>query len=271
MPYLVNGAGLGLRRDFLRPLRTEAAVADFIEVAPENWIGVGGALGHALEQASERYPLLCHGLCLSLGGPDPLDWQFLSQAKAFFKRHQVRLYSEHLSYSSVAGHLYDLLPIPFTSAAVSYLIQRIQQVQDFLGQQIAIENVSYYAAPGAEMSEIEFLLQILQGADCQLLLDVNNLYVNSINHDYRAEDFLQQIPPERIAYAHIAGHLPQHQRLLVDTHGTPVSPAVWALLEQVYQQFGPLPTLLERDFNLPPLTELYDEVRQIQARQQEYR
>lgn len=232
----------------------------FMEVAPENWINVGGRYGRQFREYTERFPFLCHGLSLSIGAPAPLDWEFLGQVKNFLAQHQVLAYSEHLSYCSDEGHLYDLLPIPFTEAAVRYVARRIGQVQDFLGQPLIIENVSYYATPAGHMSEIDFLRAVLEEADCGLLLDINNIYVNSINHGYDAEDFLRAIPGERIAYGHVAGHFVEAEDLRVDTHGADVIDPVWALLAKAYELFGVFPTLLERDFNFPEAPALLAEV-----------
>lgn len=257
----VHGAGLGLRRSMLSSLTDQAAQSiDFWEIAPENWIGVGGRYGQQLHALTEKFPFICHGLSLSIGGPSPLDEAFLQRLKRFLKEHRIRYYSEHLSYCSDDGHLYDLMPIPFTEEAVHYVANRIRRVQDMLEQRIAMENVSYYAAPGKQMEEINFLTAVLQEADCDLLLDVNNIYVNSINHRYDAEAFLQRLPAERIRYIHIAGHYQEAEDLIVDTHGADVIDPVWQLLEKAYHHFGVVPTLLERDFNLPPLTELLHEV-----------
>ena len=157
------------------------------------------------------------------------------------------------------------MPIPFTSEAVEYVARRIRRVQDILEQRIAIENVSYYAAPGKEMAEIDFLNAVLEAADCELLLDINNIYVNSVNHGYDAEAFLAAIPGDRIAYAHIAGHYVEAEDLIVDTHGADVIDPVWHLLEKAYQLYDVFPTLLERDFNIPSLPELSDEVQMIRS------
>jgi uncharacterized protein (UPF0276 family) len=184
----------------------------------------------------------------------------LHKLKRFMREHDVPIYSEHLSYCSDDGHLYDLMPIPFTEEAVHYVAERIRRVQDILEQPIAMENVSYYAAPGKQMEEIDFLNAVLEEADCELLLDVNNIYVNSINHRYDAEEFLKALPAERIAYIHVAGHYNEADDLIVDTHGADVIDPVWKLLEKAYAQFGIVPTLLERDFNIPPLPELLGEV-----------
>lgn len=264
--YPVHGAGLGLRRTLLGPLADRPSIpVNFFEVAPENWIGVGGRYGKQFRAFTERYPFVTHGLSLSLGGPTPLDETFLHRLKRFLDAHGIATYTEHLSYCSDDGHLYDLMPIPFTAEAVHYVAARIRRAQDILERRIAVENVSYYAAPGQEMAEIDFLNAVLAEADCDLLLDVNNVYVNSVNHGYDARDFLARIPGERIAYLHIAGHYVEAEDLLVDTHGAAVIDPVWALLDETYTRFGVIPTLLERDFNIPPLPELLAEVAQIAA------
>ena len=262
--YPVNGAGLGLRRALLGPLAS-ATTADvqFMEVAPENWINVGGRYGKAFREYTERFPFVLHGLSLSIGSPAPLDWDLLRQIKAFMSEHSILSYTEHLSYCSDSGHLYDLMPIPFTLEAVDYVADRISQVQDFLGQRIALENASYYAAPGQDMSEIEFTAAVLEKADCGLLLDVNNIYVNSINHQYDAREFMASLPGHRVVYGHIAGHYNEAEDLKVDTHGADVIDPVWDLLDLAYKQFGVFPTLLERDFNIPPVDKLLLEVERI--------
>ena len=264
-------AGLGLRRAIMDPLQAAAPGGfDFLEAAPENWIGVGGRYKRGLDALLERCPLVCHGLSLSLGGPDPLDEPFLHRLRRFLEAHRVPLYSEHLSYCSDDGHLYDLMPIPFTAEAVHHVAGRIRRTQDILGRRIAVENVSYYAAPGREMSELEFLLAVLERADCGLLMDVNNIHVNSINHRYDAEAFLNALPRERIAYAHVAGHYVEAEDLRVDTHGADVSDPVWDLLDKAYLRFGVFPTVLERDFNIPPLEDLLREVAIIEKLQKRY-
>ena len=270
--FPVHGAGLGLRRSFMQELATEefSDFPDFLEIAPENWMGMGGRYGRSLRQFTERYPFVCHGLSLSIGGPMPLDAQFLKDMRLFLDAHQIRLYSEHLSYTTDNGHLYDLLPIPFTLEAAKYVAGRVQQVQDVLGRRIALENVSYYAAPGQEMSELDFLIEVLQRADCDLLLDVNNIFVNSINHDYDANAFLDAVPAERVSYIHIAGHYEEAPDLRVDTHGADVIPEVWQLLDRAYQRIGVVPTLLERDFNIPAVPLLLQEMGRIRQHQQSF-
>jgi uncharacterized protein (UPF0276 family) len=269
--YPVEGAGLGLRRALLGPLRSYGTgPVGFMEIAPENWMNVGGRYGAALREFTSRLPFVCHGLSLSLGGPSPLDETFLHRLRQFLDQHEIRCYSEHLSYCTDDGHLYDLMPIPFTSEAVHHVAGRIKRVQEILGRRIAIENVSYYAAPGAELSELEFINAVLDEADCDLLLDVNNIYVNSINHGYDAMAFLRGLPGQRVAYGHIAGHYKEAADLLVDTHGAEVIPDVWEILEAAYRAFGVFPTLLERDFNLPPIEELMSEVEHITTLQKKW-
>jgi uncharacterized protein (UPF0276 family) len=271
-PRPIDGAGLGLRRALLGPLQDASssgpgAPIDFFEIAPENWIGVGGQLGRTLRAFTERHPFVCHGLSLSLGGQDPLDETLLAKIRRLLDTHGIAIYSEHLSYCADEGHLYDLMPIPFTDEAVHHVAGRIRKTQDILGQRIAVENVSYYAAPGQALREIDFVNAVLAEADCDLLLDVNNIYVNSINHAYDADAFLDALPGERIAYIHVAGHYDEAPDLKVDTHGAPVIDPVWRLLERAYARFGVRPTLIERDFNFPPLAELVAEVAHAQTLQ----
>lgn len=263
--YPVHGAGLGLRRDVIDEMKQITTdQVSFMEVAPENWIGVGGAYGKKFREFTEKFDFMLHGLSLSIGSPAPLDEKLVKQIGKLMKQHGIKFYSEHLTYCSDDGHLYDLLPIPFTEEAVHYVAERIKRVQDILGQQIAMENASYYTpAPGKEMEEIDFIKAVLEEADCALLLDINNIYVNSVNHHYDPVEFLKALPAERIAYSHIAGHYNEADDLIVDTHGADVIETVWDLLDKAYEHFGVFPTLLERDFNIPPIPELLLEVDQI--------
>jgi len=264
--YPVHGTGLGLRRSFIASAADQLpSQVHFMEVAPENWIDVGGRFGHQFESIVDKIPFVCHGLSLNLGGSAPLDEPFLRRVRQFLESNKIRCYSEHLSYCADEGHLYDLMPMPFTNEAIQYVSDRIKQTQDIIGQRMAIENVSYYAAPGQKMPETEFINAVLEEADCDLLLDINNIYVNSINHRYDAEGYMKSLPGERIAYAHIAGHYNEAEDLRVDTHGADVIDPVWDLLEKSYEHFGVFPTLLERDFNIPSLEGLMTEVNKIQS------
>ncbi|MGE0860542.1 MAG: DUF692 domain-containing protein [Gammaproteobacteria bacterium] len=263
-PGAVAGAGLGLRRvHFDALLAGMPAAVDFMEVAPENWLDVGGRGGRQFRAIAERVPLVCHGLALDLGGQRPLDRAFLARLRRFLDDLGVRAFSEHLSYCADHAHLYDLLPLPFTEETVRHVAARIRAVQDALGRRIAVENVSYYAAPDTGMSELEFLNAVLEDADCALHFDVNNVYVNSINHGYDARAFIAGVPGERIAWGHVAGHHREAVDLCVDSHGAPVCDPVWELLDLAYSQHGVFPTLLERDFDVPALEVLLNEVETI--------
>ena len=240
---------------------------DFFEVAPENWIGVGGRLGDAFAAIAGERPLACHGLLLDLGGPDALDFDFLARLRAFLDRHEVVVYGDHLTFSGAGGLLYELLPIPFTQEAVHHVAARIRVVQDFLGRRIAIENASYYLQLAQDLDEATFINAVLEESDCDLLLDINNVYVNSVNQDYDPHAFVCALSAERIAYAHIAGHAHEAEDLIVDTHGADVIDPVWSLLEHAYAQFGVFPTLLERDENIPSLAAVMVEVERIRRAQ----
>lgn len=296
---MLQGAGLGYRRDladdFLN-LSSNNAI-QFMEVAPENWVKMGGSARYKFDQAAERYPLAVHGLSLSLGGQAPLDRELLKNTKALMTQYNSTFFSEHLSYCECEGHLYDLLPMPFTEEAVKHVAQRIRYVQDFLGLQISLENTSYYLhSPTSTMNEVDFLNAIAQEADCGIHLDVNNIYVNGVNHGLLDPYvFLEQVDVKRVNYIHIAGHDEEHSaaqvvedlegesfnkikgayrhlpELLIDTHGEAVKGTVWDLLEYAYQRLPVIPpTLLERDFNFPPFAELYAEVEHIAQLQQKY-
>jgi uncharacterized protein len=272
----IRGTGLGLKRELIPQIQAAygsslIASIDFLEIAPENWIAAGGKSAKQLDWFVEHFPLACHGLSLSLGGPDPLNEVFLKRVKQFLETYQIPLYTEHLSYCSDGGYLYDLLPIPFTEEAVHYVAERIRRTQDILGRRIAVENASFYvAAPISQMDELTFLRAVLEEADCWLHLDINNIYVNSVNFGFDPHAFLHGIPGERIVYAHMAGHDQEAKDLIIDTHGQDVIAPVWALLQEAYTLFGAFPTLLERDVNIPALNILMQEVDKIATMQQPY-
>jgi uncharacterized protein (UPF0276 family) len=266
-----SGVGLGLRREMMAELITDIPQAvDFWEVAPENWIPLGGKYEQQLRTFTDSCQFVTHGLSLSIGGPEPLDINFIKDVKQFLDQHNITHYSEHLSYCSGKGHLYDLMPIPFTEEAVNYVSQRVKIVQDILERPLVLENVSYYASFTPAMTEQEFTLAVLEQADCLMLLDVNNIYVNSINHHYDAHEFLAAMPTSRILYGHIAGHFDEADDLKVDTHGSDVIQPVWDLLDSAYALHGVFPTLLERDFNIPAISELLREVEKIRTIQQKH-
>jgi len=257
--------GLGLRRDIIEEfLDREVIQPDFIEFAPENWIGMGGYWGKKIRRAVEKYPVTCHGLSLSLGSPEELDYRFMKELKSFLDNNRVEIFSEHLSYTKCANaHLYDLLPIPFREDAVKHVAQRIREAQDFLERPIAIENVSYYTAVAAEMDEATFISSIVEESGCQLLLDVNNVYVNSFNHGYDAKEFIRRMPLDKVAYIHMAGHEKVSPDLIIDTHGEAIIDPVYELFDYTASLMEPVPVLLERDFNFPAAADLQREMNQL--------
>lgn len=262
----ISGVGLGFRRDLAESLLSQDALNPrFVELAPENWMNIGGKWGKTLKAVTEKYPITCHGLSLSLGSPEPLDWEFLKQVKDFLSVYNVQLYSEHLSFNKCDNaHLYDLLPIPFCEEAVKHVSDRIREVQDFLGQQIAVENISYYTPIAPTLDEAEFISAVVKESGCLLLLDVNNVYVNSFNHNYDARKFLKALPLEKIAYIHMAGHEKRGEDLIIDTHGRPIIEPVFDLFDWTLQYVREVPVLLERDFNFPEAVELSDEMLRLQ-------
>ena len=265
-------AGLGFRRELI-PALQQGVPSDvrFFEIAPENWAGMGGRSAHTLRSFTERVPFVCHGLSLSLGGPGALDEALLRRTRDFMRMHGITLFTEHLSWCADDSHLYDLLPIPMTEDAVRYTAERIARAQDILGMRIGVENAStYIAPPGSDMNEPEFIRAVVERADCWLHLDVNNIYVNSCNFGFDPHEYLQQLPLERTCYVHVAGHCVEDDGLVVDTHGNDVIDPVWQLLREAYAQMDHVvPTCLERDFNIPDLAILTQEVAQIVRLQQE--
>ncbi len=261
-PELFEQAGLGLRRDLVPELldRGDDGLG-FIELAPENWMNIGGKWRKALRALTEKYTVTSHGLSLSLGSPDKLDFEFLGRIKEFLREFNIVLYSEHLSYTKCDNaHLYELLPIPFREDAVKHVAERIRTVQDFLGERIAIENVSYYTPVAPELDEATFVKAIVEEADCDLLLDVNNVFVNAENHKYDAHNFINSLPLDRVKYIHMAGHTKVAEDLIIDTHGEAVSDPVFDLFAWTAGRIAPVPVLLERDFNFPNFSDLESEL-----------
>lgn len=259
----MNGkVGLGFRRDLKDDLLDNHSFNPaFVEFAPENWMNIGGYWKRVLEEVVEKYPVLCHGLSLSIGSPDDLDMSFLKRLKQFLDHNNVQIYSEHLSYSKANNaHLYDLLPIPFRMDAVDHIVERIKTVQEVLERPIALENVSYYTPVAAQMDEANFIREIVERSNCHLLLDVNNIYVNAFNHQYDAVEFLNSLPLNKVKYIHMAGHEQVNETTIIDTHGQPIIDPVYDLFETAIQLIDPVPVLLERDFNIPDFDELKTEM-----------
>lgn len=258
--------GIGLRSehvDLLCQLPDHPGI-DFLELAPENWMNMGGLKREQLQQIAKHYPLVAHGLSLSIGDGQPLNKAFVKKVAAFLDEFNIEIYSEHLSFSRDAqGYLYELLPIPRYKESIAYLVDRIHCVQDIVQRPLVLENISYYHSYGKEIPEGEFIAEIVERSGCQLLIDINNVYVNSRNHNYCPFDMLATLPSEAIGYYHIAGHLKEREGFLLDTHGKPVQQEVIDLARYAYALQGSRPLLLERDHHLPPLVVLTEELRTI--------
>jgi len=262
--------GLGFRREIADAFLEGDITPDFIEVAVENWVELGGYWGDVFRQVTEQFPLIVHGLSLSIGSPEELDYGFLQQVKTFLKTFNVKIYSEHLSFAKFENaHLFDLLPIPFREDSVKHISLRIRQVQDFLEMPLAIENVSYYTTVEAEMTEHEFINNIIEESGCNMLLDVNNVFVNGFNHNYDPYDFIDKMPLDKVSYIHMAGHKRLAPDLIIDTHGEAIIEPVYQLFDYTMKKMAnPVPVLLERDFNFPEMEELkveLDTLRKIAA------
>lgn len=264
---MISGIGIGYRRALANELTAlESGGPDFLELAPENWMSLGGYWKKHLLKAAERYKFAAHGLSLSVGSPDDLDENFLKELRTFLDDMEIELYSEHLSFSRCSNaHLYELLPIPFRPDAVDHIVDRIQKVQDSLKRRLVLENVSYYTAVAAEMKESEFISSIVKKSGCGLLLDVNNVFVNAFNHGYDARNFISELPLDSVAYIHMAGHEKVADDLIIDTHDREIIDPVYELFEWTIARLSPLPVLLERDFNIPAVGELMAEVKNLRT------
>lgn len=255
--------GLGLRAEFVQQLCDEPKRADidFLELAPENWLGIGGRKRDQLDRIAAKYPLVAHGLSLSIADVQPINTGFVREMCTFLDDYGIAIYSEHLSLSRDAkGYLYDLFPAPRYKQNIAYLADRIMQVQDLMGRQLVLENVSYYHDYPDQMPEGEFITQLTEQSGCGLLLDINNAYVNSHNHGGDAMAMVRSLPSAAIVYYHIAGHLEQADGLLLDTHGTPVIDGVVELGREIFAFHEMRPLLLERDNNVPALMALTAEL-----------
>ena len=255
------GFGLGLRPQHYREILDSTPKVDWFEVISENYMIRGGQPLCMLDQIRERYPIVMHGVSLSIASTAPLDMEYLQRLKTLAERANPRWISDHLCWTGVHGvNLHDLLPIPYTNEALDHVVQRITQVQDFLGRRLTLENVSSYVTFGqSEMTEWEFVSEVATRADCWLLFDVNNVYVSAFNHGFDAGAFLRGVPLDRVVQFHVAGHSHEESHI-IDTHDHPVCPEVWDLYREAVAHFGPVSTMIERDDNIPPLAELVDEL-----------
>lgn len=263
-----EGVGLGLRHDLAAEMfeRLPPEV-DWVEIHPENYVARGGAFQKNLERALERWPILPHGLSLCFGTTTRYDAGYTKLLKGLLEEIDAPFYSDHLCFGGIDGtYLHDLLPLPFNRESVKNVAARVAELRDAIERPVAVENISYYADPLAPQNgwdEPDFLLEVLEAADAKLLLDVNNIYVNSLNHGFDPHPYIDRIPRERVVQIHVAGHFTRKDGQIIDTHGEPVCDGVYELLDYTLERIGPVPVLLERDQNFPPLDELLEEMRQL--------
>lgn len=264
--YPALGYGLGLRVEHYEELLAGDPPIDWLEVLSENYMVDGGRPLDWLARFRERWPLVLHGVSLSIGGSDPLDRDYLARLSALARFAQPVWISDHLCWTGVDGtNLHDLMPLPYTEEALDHVVARVAQVQDVLGRRIALENVSSYVAfRDSQMGEAQFLAEVARRADCLILLDINNIYVSARNHGFDARDYLATIPIERVQQFHLAGH-EDGGDLIIDTHDAPIVDSVWSLYADAVRRFGPVSTLIERDGNIPPLGELLGELDRARA------
>ncbi|MEE9412489.1 MAG: DUF692 domain-containing protein [Methylococcales bacterium] len=264
------GFGLGLRTDHYQDVITQLPDVDWFEICSENFMVAGGKPRYYLDVIKERYPIVMHGVSLSIGSSDPLNKDYLQQLKTLINHIQPEWVSDHLCWTSHAQtNSHDLLPLPYTDEAIKHVVERVKQVQDYLGRQLLLENVSSYLSyKDSQYNEWTFLNTIAEQADCLILLDINNIYVSARNHGFNPVDYLQGINNQRVRQFHLAGHS-DHGDYVIDTHDHDVCQAVWNLYAQALQRFGAISTMIERDANIPTFTELYAELQQ--AKQIAYR
>lgn len=261
VPHRVRGAGLGLRRDLADSTLATSRVVEFVEIIPENFVGRGGRARRVLDAAAARWPLLAHGVTASLGGPDPLDADAIRATNELLDRYQIPIYTDHLCYTQLGGlQTHDLLPLPFTDEAVRHTARRVRELSERLERPVALENISFYCImPSSVLDEPDFVRAVVEEADCGLLLDVNNVYVNAQNHARDPEGDLRRLPLDRVWQVHVAGHERQGQRC-IDSHGAPALPEVWRLLDLALAEVGDVPVLFEWDTRLPSVDVVLDEV-----------
>jgi len=263
-PYL--GYGLGLRTDHYEDVLNDRPAVDWFEILSENYMVDGGKPLYYLDKIRENYPMVMHGVSMSIGSVEPLNRDYLKQLKALIERVQPAWFSDHLCWTGVDGiNLHDLMPLPYTEEAIQHVVDRVNQVQDFIGRRMLLENVSSYITySDSQISEWEFLSEIAQRADCLILLDINNIYVSAYNHNFDPINYLEAIPTERVYQFHLAGHT-QEENLIIDTHDHPIADPVFDLYARAVARFGRVSTMIERDDNIPPLAELLEELAQVRA------
>lgn len=260
----IQGAGLGLRAEFLNQFAKLKQKPDWIEIVPENWIHTPYQYIKDFENIVQSMSVIAHGVSLSIGSLDDVDTKFLNELKNFLDRYNILHYSEHISFSSLNGmQTFELLPIPMTQNMVNHICTKIDKVQNILKRELILENASYYISPYSTMSETQFINEILQKSGAKLLLDVNNVFVNSKNHNFDAKEFINSLNIDQVAYMHIAGHLElKDEKILFDTHGEAITDEVWNLLKWTLKRIK-VPVMIERDNNIPPLKELLKEYKKL--------
>lgn len=260
----VDGCGLGLRSDFLLDVAKSKFQPDWWEVTPENWMHMPKLFEKAFEEAVFSRPTVAHGLSLSIGSVDKLNRKFVKQIKTFLDRYNIEYYSEHLSFSSLNGkQSYELLPVPMTKKMVDIISDRVKEVEDIIQRNLILENATYYYVPYSEMREVDFINEVLEKSGAKMLLDVNNVFVNSVNHTFKARKFIDEIDKSKVAYMHMAGHyFDKESGFKIDSHGMPINSGTWKLLEYTLNQID-APVMIERDNNIPPLSELASEYKQM--------
>jgi hypothetical protein len=257
----LEGFGLGLRPVHYEALLRESHPIDWLEIITENYLVPGGKPLHFLERIRSRFPIVMHGVSLSIGSTDPLDREYLAGVRELARRIEPAWISDHLCWTGVQGrNVHDLLPLPYTEEALACVVARVGEVQDLLGRQILLENVSSYLTyRSSELTEWEFLSEVARRADCAILLDINNIHVSAVNHGFEASRYLRAVPKERVRQFHLAGHSDMGDHL-IDTHDHPIAAPVWNLYREALAHFGAVPTMIERDDNIPPLAELVAEL-----------
>ena len=264
LPYL--GYGLGLRKEHYETVLSEHPEVDWFEIISENYMVDGGKAIYYLDRIRDLYPMVMHGVSMSIGSTEALNKDYLKRLKSLINRVQPEWFSDHLCWTGIEGiNLHDLMPLPYTEEAIEHVVDRIQQVQDFMGRQMLLENVSSYVSYGeSQIHEWEFLSEIAQRADCLILLDINNIYVSAFNHNFDPLTYLNAIPENRVCQFHLAGHSQQND-IIIDTHDQPISDPVFDLYRTAVQRFGQVSTMIERDDNIPPLNVLLDELAQLRS------
>jgi len=258
-PFL--GYGLGLRPEYYDTIVETRPDVDWFEILSENYMVDGGKPLHFLDQVRDNYPVVMHGVSMSIGSTDPLNKEYLKRLKQLIARVEPRWISDHLCWTGQGGqNLHDLMPLPYNEEAIAHVVDRVQQVQDYLGQQLLLENVSSYVTyVQSEMTEWEFYSEIAERADCLMLFDVNNIYVSARNHGFDPLDYIRGVPADRVWQCHLAGHS-DYGDYVIDTHDHPVVQPVWELYAEALKQFGPVSSMIERDDQFPPFEELLDEL-----------